>query len=129
MDRPTLDAMFRELHRAIRETADVTVRRLRDKAPELNYPPNASFTADEGAALAALSLSPAACSALTKVIADAASYPLFHLFSLIDGVTDPANAPAWRGVHLGQGMREPEPMLHDELYESYWASAGPADDA
>jgi hypothetical protein len=129
MDRPTLDALFREVHRAIRETADVTVRQLRDKTPELNYPPNAAFTADEREALAELTLSPAACSALTKLIADAASYPLFHLFSLIDGVVDPADAPAgWDGVHLGEGMNEPDPMLHDELYESYWASAAPADD-
>jgi hypothetical protein len=129
MDRPTRDAMFRELHGAIRETAEVTVRQLRDKTPELNYPPNATLTADERAALAALASSPAACSGLTKLIANAASYPLFHLFSLIDGVTDPANAPGWRGLHLAEGTREPEPMLHDELYESYWASAAPADDA
>jgi hypothetical protein len=129
MDKPTLDAMFREVHRAIREAAEVTVRQLRDKTPELNYPPNATLSAAEREALAALTLSPAACSALTKLIADAANYPLFHLFSLIDGVTDPADAPGWRGLHLGVGMREPEPMLHDELYESYWASAAPADDA
>jgi hypothetical protein len=129
MDRPTLDALFREVHRAIRESADVTVRHLRDKTPELNYPPNAALTTEERDALTALTLSPAASSALRKLIADAAAYPLFHLFSLIDGVADPVNAPAgWRGVHLGQGVNEPDPMLHDELYESYWASAVPADD-
>ena len=129
MDRPTLDALFREVHRAIRETAEVTVRQLREKKPELTYPPNAELSADERQALASLALSPAACSGLNKIIADAAAYPLFHLFSLIDGVADPADAPAgWRGVHLGEGMNEPDPMLHDELYESYWASAPPADD-
>src|SRR5438309_900220 len=129
MERTTLDVLFREVHRAIRETAAVTVRQLRDKTPELAYPPNGILTPDERHALAALMLSPAACSALTKLIADAASYPLFHLFSLIDGVVDPMDAPAgWRGVHLGQGMSEPDPMLHDMLYESYWLSAPPADD-
>lgn len=120
MDKPTLDTLFREMHRAIRETADVTVRQLRDKTPQLNYPPNAMLSTDEREALAALTLSPAACSALTKLITDAASYPLFHLFSLIDGVTDPVDAPSnWHDVHLGEGMREPDPMLHEELYESY----------
>jgi len=120
MDRPHLDALFRELHRAIQETADVTVRQLREKTTDLTYPPNATFSVEERQALAALVLSPAACSALSKVIADAASCPLFHLFSLIDGIADPADAPAgWRGVHLGEGMEEPDPMLHDELYASY----------
>ena len=129
MDRPTLDALFREVHLAIRESAEVTASQLREKRPQLTYPPNVALSADERQALAALDLSPAACSGLTKVIANAACNPLFHLFCLIDGVADPADAPAgWRGVHLGEGMHEPDPMLHDELYASYWASAPPGND-
>lgn len=123
MNKSTLDALFREVHRAIRESAQSAVDQLKAKSPKLSYPPNVELTAAERDALAALNLSPAMCSALTKVIADAAAYPLFDLFCLIDGVGDPADARGWQGVHLGEGMREPEPMLHDEFYESYWASA------
>ncbi len=56
-------------------------------------------------------------SAIRKLIADGSAYPLFHLFSLLDGVVDP---PQLSDV-LDNERVATEIMLHDGFYESYWA--------
>lgn len=114
LDRHTL---FHEMHRSIEEAATVSVKKLMDHAPELDYPPNHGFLPDELDALTSLPRTQALERALRKVIADAAAYPLFHLLCLLDGVAD---APELEGVAAcDQG--DVEIMLHDGLYESYWA--------
>ena len=64
---------------------------------------------------------------LRKLIADACSYPMFHAFSLLDGVTVPAvmETSDWVGGALETS--ENGPMLHDEFFDTYWdyaASSG-----
>jgi hypothetical protein len=61
-------------------------------------------------------------SALKKIIVDAASYPVFHLFELMDGVTDPQNySEYWAGFKLVARSDEDtsEFDLHDEFYATY----------
>ena len=56
---------------------------------ELTYPPGTKLTREERAAVRGLRLSPAARSALEKLVANACHWPLLHLFSLLDGVAGP----------------------------------------
>jgi hypothetical protein len=110
------NSLFHEMHRAIEETATVSVRMLMEANAELDYPPNAGLMPDERTALGALLRTPALERALRKVIADAAAYPLFHMLCIADGVADP---PV-----LHDDLREDvssKLSLHDGLYESYWA--------
>ena len=89
----------------------------------LSYPPNAGFTSDELAALEAIRRIPDIESALRKVIADAASEPVFHLLTYIDGVADPRDV-SWSGVALVDlltvDVNADRPSVHDELYARYW---------
>jgi hypothetical protein len=113
IDRHTL---FHELHRSIEESASVAAGHLSRGSYDLTYPPNCGLSADEVAALQALPKSAALESALRKVIADAAAYPLFHLLSLADGVADP---PIITDVPK-DGHATADLMLHDGFNESYW---------
>ena len=59
---------------------------------------------------------------LKKIVADACAYPLFHFFSLLDAVSDPDTDldDVWLGATIEVKSDEAdEPMLHDELYETY----------
>lgn len=120
IEKTTRDALFKEIHKAIDEATESVVTQLQDA--DLSYPPGAELNQDESAALSSLELSEPAKSGLRKLVADACSYPLFHFFSLLDGVTSP-NADlgeVWLGAAISEKGEEDEPMLHDELYESYW---------
>jgi hypothetical protein len=118
------EALFIEVHRAIEEAAASTAAALRNQDIGLSYPPNAGLSPAEQQALASLPATPDAESALRKVIADAAAAPLFRLFSLLDGVGDPTDYEGlWLGLSLktpSEQDQEPEIMLHDEFFESYW---------
>lgn len=115
--------LFMELHRAIEESARVTVQSLSSAAgPNISYPPDGKLSVDETAALGKLVGTPDLDSGLRKLIADAAFYPIFHLLCLFDGVADPVQpSEDWRGISISGG-REPsnDIMLHDMLYETYW---------
>lgn len=112
------DALFKDIHKAINESAE-SVARL---DLELSYPPGIELTPEEVEALASLALSDAAKSGLRKLAADACAYPLLHFFMLIDAVADPDTdlGEVWLGATIDNKPEGYEPMLHDELYESYW---------
>ena len=120
IEKQIRDALFLEIHKAIEESAQSVVSQLQSSG--LSYPPGAELTPDEMAALSSLTLSEAAKSGLRKVVADACAYPLFHFFTLLDGVADPETdlGGVWLGASIAEKPEEDEPMLHDELYESYW---------
>ena len=90
--RPTL---LQELHRAIDDATRGAMGAMEHREAELTYPPGVELTDAERRALGELKLSPDLRSALEKVIRDAAGYPLFHLFTLLDAVTDPQD---WSGL-------------------------------
>lgn len=118
-------ALFLDLHRAIEESAINVVEQIRStKDVSLPYPPNGGLSDNELAEINQLNLNPAAESALKKIVADAASYPVFRLLSLIDGVSDPHELQEfWTGLRLSSisnGDEEFESMLHDDFFDSYW---------
>jgi hypothetical protein len=115
-------ALFFEIHRSIEEAAKACVADiLSPDESTLTYPPNGTLTEAERAALRTLTVSPDARAALEKLTADACSYPLFHLFAVMDGVADPAtDVGEWLGVTLESRQEGEEDMLHDEFFESYW---------
>ena len=113
-----INALFQELHKAIKESANNTINNLTN--PDLSYPPGIELTESEKNELKNLNLSQDAKSALEKLMTDACSYPCFHLFSLLDGVTDPEaeDIDEWNGLSFCK-RKDDEEMLHDEFYESY----------
>lgn len=119
-------AFFAHIHRSIREAVGRAAASLGSGGPDLIYPPNSALTDDERAALGTLGATPALRSAFEKVAADATAAVLFDLFALLDGVGDPAGFEGeWLGFRLArraEADEEYEPMLHDELFESYWSS-------
>ena len=123
IDKETQKALFIEIHRAIEEAASSVIKDLEGSGQELKvtYPPGyAPLTPEEKVAIQNLKLSPEARSGLKKIILDAASYPLFQLFALMDGVADPETGSfdVWRGISFCP--KEETLMLHDELYGSFW---------
>ncbi len=114
-------ALMLELHKAINEASKSAIKSATKK--DLTYPPGINFTAKEVSALKNLNLSDDAKSALSKVITDACSYPLFHLFCLLDGVADPeygSNIQDWHGLTLSNKDENDNEMLHDKFYETFY---------
>jgi hypothetical protein len=90
----------------------------------LAYPPSeeARLTDEELTALSALHLSPAARSALRKVVRAAASAPLFQMFCLLDSVGDPelTQVAEWLPVTLERAKEDGHrATMHDDFFESY----------
>ncbi len=115
-------ALFAEMHAAIEETAEVAINSMGATGkPSPDYPPGIELNQEEVSALAKLELSTTAKVALKKIVKDACAYPLFHLCSLLDGVTEPNVIPIdeWVGGTLSSGGND-ELMLHDSFYDSYW---------
>jgi hypothetical protein len=117
-------ALLQETHRAVDDATQGVMRTLIDGKSDLTYPPGIELTDGESEAVGALRLSPDARSALEKIVRDAASYPLFHLFTLIDAIGDPRD---WTGPWLGAKL-SPRlagdvdtrgAMWHDDFYDSY----------
>ncbi len=119
----TRQALFTELHRSIEESATACVARILSADDlSLTYPPGGELTETERAALRTLTVSPEARAALEKLVAEACGWPVFHLFSLMDGVADPeADVGEWYGVALAAKQEGDDDMLHDEFLESYQA--------
>ena len=97
------------------------------QASLVTYPPmdsnGAQLSPAETDALVHLALSPEARSALEKLFADAAAAAFFRFFCLLDGVGDPEvqRVDNWHGAILTSPPGdEDRPMLHDELFDSYW---------
>jgi hypothetical protein len=130
ISKATRTALLVEIHRSIEDSAASAMQSVgaSDATPQVTYPPNGELTAAESEALRALRLSDAARSGLLKLMKDAAAYPFFHFFSLLDGVADPPEAvngervfeDIWHGL-TWVTKTEDEEMLHDAFYESYWA--------
>ena len=121
MDTESHRAVFAEVHKAIDEAAQVAVDSLSSTGkPSLSYPPGIELSTEELKLLAGIVLTTEERKVLKKVIADACCYPIFHMLSLLDGVTEPyvIEVPDWTGGALGTG--EDGPMLHDEFLETYW---------
>jgi hypothetical protein len=120
IEKTTRDALFKEIHKAINQATESLVTQF--QGADLSYPPGVELNQDETVALSSLQLSEPAKSGLRKLVADACSYPVFHFFSLLDGVTDPDAdlGHVWLGATISEKLEEDKPMLHDELHESYW---------
>lgn len=76
----------------------------------------------EQKALAKLRADPNMLTAKRKILMDSACYPIFHLFTLMDGVSDPQNYDEfWYGVKFcTRSENETENLdLHDEFYATY----------
>ena len=113
------DGLFKEIHKAIAESEE-SIGQLDSSG--ISYPPGVELTPDEAQALSELQLSDSAKSGLKKLVADGCAYPIFHFFSLLDAVTDPETDldDVWLGATIEAKTDEAdEPMLHDELYETY----------
>lgn len=119
-----LNAILKDVHQNI----DISATQVVDKFEntEMAYPPGVELTAEEKAALSLIYLSDFAKSGLKKLIADACSTPLFHLFCQFDGVGDPSIEldEVWLGIRLTQKKiddEEPEEeFLHDDFFETSW---------
>ncbi|HEV3052138.1 MAG TPA: hypothetical protein VGX50_17650 [Longimicrobium sp.] len=117
---PVLQALFSELHRSIEEAATSCVAQITSEGPSITYPPGEELTQADRQALRTLTVSPAARAALHKLVADACSWPVLHLFSLMDGVVDPqTDVGEWYGATLESKREDDDEMLHDEFLEAY----------
>jgi hypothetical protein len=142
------ETLLLEVHRAIETAAKEAVSKigrpvsssaLSDAASPLEqsiaavraslvaYPPmdstGAQLSSAETAAIVGMSLSSEARSGLEKLVADAAAAAFFRFFCVLDGVADPAvrEVEDWFGAVLAAPPNdEDRPMLHDELFDSYW---------
>ena len=116
--------LFLEIHRAIEEATILAVDQVvSGQVTNMAYPPNGGLTDKEKFALGKLSIDSNQKSALRKIIADAASYPIFHFLTLMDGVSDPENYEAdWPGFILQSkdDFEDSDSFLHDELDSAYW---------
>jgi hypothetical protein len=119
VDETTLKALFIEIHKSVHRASEEALNF--GSCSDWIYPPDGGLTQQEKDSLKALKLSPDAKSGLHKLIRHACVSPIFDLFCLIDGVGDPetGNFDPWLGLTLAPKPDEYEPMLHDELYESY----------
>ncbi|MEP7129387.1 MAG: hypothetical protein ABI729_10985 [Chitinophagales bacterium] len=90
----------------------------------LIYPPNCGFTNNEQGALLKLKSDSDLKSGLRKVIASSSACVIFDLFSIIDGTADPdPNLGKWTEISFidkTEDIEEPEDMLHDNFFETYW---------
>ncbi len=124
MNEEILNGLFTALHAAIDQAAVSVSETLLNPEAEIvvTYPPGGTLTAEEISALKQMTLSPAARSALEKLIKDACASPIFELLCLTDGVADviTSNDEPWLGLSLEPRKSEDQQMLHDFFYESYW---------
>jgi hypothetical protein len=115
-----LTALMTEVHKEIEEAAVKASAALGPEGhPDVVYPPNAGLTQEEREALAAVEANPALVSGVRKLVATAASSPLFALFTMLDGVADPAGIDEWPVWELTPSEDGEE--LHDRFYDTYWA--------
>lgn len=99
-----------------------------DQDIAVTYPPNSELDVHEREALRGLKLNDFAKSALLKLVRSAASYPVFHLLTVADGVGDPVRRcdgeelyqGTWNGITLASKEPGDDTMMHDQFYDSYW---------
>lgn len=119
------EALLIEVHRTIEEAATQAAEVIAGVQPiaAVGYPPNGGLSEAEASLVRSGGRGAEAVPALRKIVAEAASAPIFRLFTLIDGVGDPEDWDGeWSPIELREASDdEDQPMLHDELFESYWA--------
>jgi hypothetical protein len=123
MKQHELKAILADVHRAIEESAPSVVDSIGvTEECSISYSPGEELSEIELDSISRLQLDPVARNALRKLIRDACCHPVFHLFSLLDGVADPTviKLEEWYGGELGSNPEGDREMLHDALYESYW---------
>jgi hypothetical protein len=106
------------MHKAIDEAATDTVENLVNV--DVTYPPGIQLTPEEISALEKIDLNHDAKSGLQKLVVDACSYPLFHLFSLMDGVTEPDIEKLEDWFCLDFSDKNSDMSLHNDFYVTYW---------
>jgi hypothetical protein len=115
-------ALLLETHSAIENSASVAIEAIKKEQYQISYPYGVSFTREEQKALAKLRADPNVLTALRKILLDSASYPVFHLLTLMDGVSGPQNYNEfWHGVKFcTRSEDDTEDLdLHDEFYATY----------
>jgi hypothetical protein len=119
-------ALLLQMHRSIEEVAARVASELRSGVASLSYPPNCGLTRDETRAIAELRSIAGLESALRKIVASAASFPLYHFICILDGIGDPADYDGeWLGARIdpvpldSDGSEENEPLRY-EFFDSYW---------
>ncbi|WP_420630431.1 hypothetical protein [Candidatus Leptofilum sp.] len=118
-------ALFVEIHKAIEEATVLAIERFSlGQEADLAYPPNGGLTEKEKSELTKLSINSNQKSALRKIIADAASYPIFRFLTLLDGVSDPEGYEGdWPGFTLqskDDNFEDSDTFLHDDMDSAYW---------
>jgi hypothetical protein len=127
INKRTEQALMIQVNADIEEAAQSAAHSLIDESfqGKISYPPNHGFSQEDLTALDALKVIPNLESALRKVIADAASYPIFRVFEYIDGIADPNN-DAWLGIYLVERPHEDtdveieDTSYHDSISAHYW---------
>jgi hypothetical protein len=116
------------LHEDINNAAAYVTEAVMNGIYKPTYPPNEELSSEEQDALKALKTIPSIEGALKKAIRDAASSPLFLLFTYLDGVGEPTYDGNWSGVTLidmpddedFDELVSSDQMLHDNFFDTYW---------
>jgi len=126
LSKATEQTLMVALNSNIEDVAETLARSLVDGsvARQMLYPPNNGFTSDEKQALEALKAIPNTESALRKVLADAAAYPICKFFGYADGITDPTD-DEWSGIYLTERPDDEDIEVQGtsydaEIYHHYW---------
>jgi hypothetical protein len=125
LEGENLNKLMVYLHEVISKTADSSVKAIKSNRTDktLCYPPGITLNDDEMSVLAQIRNIEGFEGVLKKIIVDSASYPLFDLFSIIDGTADiPDVSYEFLDVvecKLGE-RNDREDFLHDYFYETYW---------
>ncbi len=119
------EALLVEIHKLIEQSAVESEEALAGEMPLVTilYPPNGGLSDAELATLKLIPKNPILLVALRKVIANAIANPLFHFFTLLDGVRDPENYEEFWPPFQISPYKEGEPeddFLHDDFYAGYW---------
>lgn len=125
IDDKTRLALFLELHRVVEEQTERLIERIkaRKAGDRISYF-SERLKSEEIDALHKIPLSPAAASALQKVVVDACGKVLFHFFCVLDGVGSPddfwdwSEGP-WLGACLAEASGKNAGDLHDFFFQSY----------
>lgn len=121
-----LKILMLAIHQYIEENAEFISEKLNngDSQDLLNYPPNCGFSDDEKDSLEKIKNDQNLKSALRKIFADNSADVIFNLMNLFDGTTSPdENLGDWSELTLidkTNEIDEPEDMLHDYFFETYW---------
>jgi len=126
LSKATEQTLMVALNNDIEDVAEALARSVMDGsvARQMLYPPNNGFTSEEQQALEALKAIPNIESALRKVLADAAAYPICKFFGYADGITDPTD-DEWSGIYLTERPDDEDIEVQDtsydaEIYHRYW---------